>query len=332
MVNNAMRRQRNMLILLILTLVLLVQPISSVHAGSWVFGSASAAGGSRNYKLWVPSSYSNTTATPLVMVLHGCSQTPDTIAAGTQFNDLADTEGFLVVYPAQSWFANFNRCWNWFEPIHQRRGSGEPAILAAVVDDIRSSYNIDSRRVYVVGLSAGGAMAVIMGATYPDMFSAVGVAAGLEYQAGTSTLSGVLAMSQGGPDPNRQGLAAYQAMGSANRPVRVSVFHGTSDFVVYPINGEQVVTQWAQTNDYVDDGSDNDSVDDTADTTTQGQVPGGRNYIKYTYNDASGTVLLEKWTVNGMGHAWSGGSTAGSYTDPAGPDATREFWRFFSGR
>ena len=329
---NAMWRCRNLLMLFVLTLALLVQPLSSAYAGNWVFGSASAAGGSRNYKLWVPSSYTDTKATPLVMVLHGCTQTPDNIAAGTQFNNLANTEEFLVVYPEQSWFANFNRCWNWFQPIHQRRGSGEPAILAAMVDDIRSSYNIDTRQVYVTGISAGGAMAVIMGATYPDVFSAVGVVAGLEYQAATSTFAGVFAMLQGGPDPNQQGLAAYQAMGSANRPVRVSVFHGTSDFVVYPINGEQVLTQWAQTNDYVDDGTDNDSVDDTADTTTQGQVPGGRSYTKFTYNDASGNVLLEKWTVNGMGHAWPGGSTAGSFTDPAGPDATREFWRFFSGR
>ena len=315
--------------LLILMFALIAQP-QTTRAGSWVTGSITTSYGSRNYKLWVPANYTGSTAVPLVMMLHGCTQSPDDFAAGTGMNAVAESNNFLVVYPEQPSNADQNKCWKWYESAHQARGAGEPALLAALVNQIRSSYNVDGKRVYAAGLSAGGAMAVVLGATYPDLFAAIGVGSGLEYKAATNMTNAWTVMRQGGPDPNQQGLAAYQAMGSAKQRLRVIVFHGTSDYTVYPVNGDQVAAQWAQTNDYIDDGSDNNSVDATADSTTRGTVTNGYTYTRYVYNDAAGKPLLEKWMVDTMGHAWSGGSTAGSYTDPKGPNASQEVWRFFS--
>ncbi|KOA20283.1 esterase PHB depolymerase [Clostridium homopropionicum DSM 5847] len=285
----------------------------------------------REYKLYVPSGYTAGSNLPLVVMLHGCTQDPDQFAAGTQMNALAETENFLVMYPKQTTSANQNACWNFFEPTSQTRGSGEPALIAGMVNDVKSKYSVNNEAVFVTGLSAGGAMTAIMGATYPDVFKAISVGAGLEYKAATSMTAAFTAMSSGGPDPVAQGLAAYNAMGSYERVVPTMVWHGTSDSTVAPVNGNQVLTQWAETNDRADDGSSNNSIDDVADQTITGQVPGssGRAYTRYIYNDANGNSIMEKYLVTGMGHAWSGGSTAGSYTDPNGPNQSQLTWEFF---
>lgn len=281
-----------------------------------------------SFKVYVPSTYTGSPV-PLMVMLHGCTQNADDFAAGTRMNELAEEKNFLVLYPEMNPAANVNRCWNWFYDYNQHRGSGEPAVIKGMVDWVKANYAIDANRVYVAGLSAGGAMSVIMGATYPDVFRAVGVHSGLEYDAADSATAAVMAMQYGGPDPNLQGYKAYLEMGGYKRRVPVIVFHGTNDTTVYPINGHQVLSQWAQTNDYVDDGADNQSVDDTADHTVRGSA-NGRSYTQYVYVDNNGKVLLEKWIVDGLGHAWSGGSTNGSYTDPKGPDASRVMWEFFS--
>ncbi|HEY1011730.1 MAG TPA: PHB depolymerase family esterase, partial [Herpetosiphonaceae bacterium] len=325
-----MKRSGIGLLILAFAAALLLRP-QVARAGSWVNGSVSTSYGARNYRLWVPAGYAPGTPAPLVMMLHGCTQSPTDFAAGTNMNGLADANGFLVLYPEQPSSIDANKCWQWWDPAHQARGAGEPAILAAMVGDVQGGYAVDPARRYVAGISAGAAMTVIMGATYPDLFSAIGVVAGLEYKATTSKLSAYTAMSQGGPNPDTQGQLAYQAMGSAKARVRAIVFHGTSDYTVAPVNGDQVLSQWAQTNDYVDDGANNNSVDNAADATLNGSVPGGRSYVKTSYNDAAGGLLLEKWLIQGMGHAWPGGSTAGTYTDPQGPNASAELWRFFSG-
>ncbi len=317
------------LILFAVAYFFLVSP-SLIYAGTWVTDSVSNQAGSRNYKIWVPSSYNSSTAVPLVMMLHGCTQTPDDFAAGTQMNAVADSNNFLVVYPEQPSNANQSKCWNWFEAASQTRGSGEPSLLVAIVQKLATSYNIDNTRVYVVGFSAGAGMSVVLGATYPDVFSAIAVASGLEYKAATSLNNAFSAQSQGGPNPNQQGTAAYQAMGSFARKVRVIVFHGTSDFTVNTTNGNQVISQWAQTNDLADDATDNNNIVDTPATTVNGSVSGGYSYTTSIYNAPNGTSLMEKWLIQSMGHAWSGGSTAGSFTDPKGPKASNEIWRFFS--
>lgn len=321
----------------ILTLMLLL-PASAQAArqGKWLSGSVGNPHGARSYKLWVPSGYTGSARVPLVLMLHGCTQTADDFAAGTGMNAVADAHNFLVVYPEQPAEANAARCWNWFLPEHQARDAGEPALLAAVVREVGASYKVDAGRVYVAGISAGGAMAVILAVAYPDLFAGVGVSAGLEYKAATSLPEALAAQAKGGPDPNRQGQLAYQAMlgvkGVARRRgVPVIVFQGTLDVAVAPVNAEQVIGQWAQTNDYLDDDADNNTADAAAEARTSGSVPSGYNFTTSVYHDKSGKPLMEKWVVEGMRHAWSGGSSAGSYTDPKGPNASREMWRFFSG-
>lgn len=317
-------------VVLVFILSLVLAPLSSITAfATGTFTSHSYNG--RTYKLYVPSGYKSGTSTPLVVMLHGCTQDPDQFASGTGMNELAETENFLVLYPQQTSSANQNACWNWFDTAHQSRGSGEPALITGMVNEVKSKYSVDNNKVFVTGLSAGAAMSVILGATYPDVFKAIGVGSGLEYKAATSMTAAFTAMNTGGPDPKTQGRLAYQAMGSYKKVVPTIVFHGTSDYTVATINGNQVLSQWATTNDFADDGSENGTIDDIADQTIQGQASGsqGRKYTRYVYNDNNGNVVMEKYLVDGMGHAWSGGNTSGSYTDPNGPNQTQITWNFF---
>lgn len=325
-------------------------PAHAARAGSWAQkdGSVTNAAGTRNYKLWIPDRYNKRTAVPLVLMLHGCLQTPDDFAAGARMNEVADAHNFLVAYAEQPASANPYKCWNWFDPAHQTRGAGEPSLLAAIVGDVRATHKVDPDRIYAVGVSAGGAMVSILGAAYPELFNGLGISAGIEYKAATDVLGALAAQKNGGPDPNGQGTQAYQAIIGAMtatttpgkttrraspvvrlRPVHVIVFHGTLDAVVSPVNGDQVIAQWAQTNDLLDDARDNNSMDDAADSTTNGSVPNGHNFTRHVYKDTAGKSLLEKWIVHDMKHAWPGGSTAGSYTDPKAPHASAEMWRFF---
>ena len=302
-----------------------------MHKGTFHSGTFSHAPGSRPYKLYVPRNYSGGTPTPLLVALHGCTQDPDNFAAGTHFNTLADDYNFLVLYPQQSNAANLNRCWNWFIPANQERGSGEPAILAGMVDSIRSKYSVDPNRIYITGMSAGGAMAVIMGACYPDYFAAIGVHSGLEYRAAFDLVSAQLAMTRGGPDPRGQGQLAYLSAGSAARVLPVVAFHGTADYTVSPVNGDQVIQQFIATDDYADDGIANNSVSAIPSSVQNGQVPGGYSYTisTYSYRDQA---LMQHYQINGMGHAWSGGSAPppATFVDPRGPDAAWLMWNFFA--
>ncbi len=303
-----------------------VYPSSTSAAGQFTSGTY----GGKTYKVYVPNQYDAAQSYPLYVMLHGCTQDANQFAAGTQMNTLANEKGFLVLYPEQSSSANSNKCWNWFETSHQSRGSGEPSVIAGMVQKIQSNYSIQQEQVYVAGLSAGAAMSVIMGATYPDVFSGIGVGAGLEYKAATNTSSAFSAMSGGGPDPTLQGRAAYNAMGSRADLLPVIVFHGTSDYTVKPINGDQVISQWAVTNDLSATGSVNGWIDDVADNTESLQIPGGRSYTVSDYNGQDDKVWMKKVIVQSMGHAWSGGSSQGSYTDPQGPNASRMMWEFFN--
>lgn len=283
------------------------------------------------YKVYVPSSYQAGTAVPMMVMLHGCLQDPNDFAAGTKMNALAEEKGFIVLYPEMNVYANSSMCWNWFLDYNQHRGAaGEADIIKGMVDTVKGAYTIDANKVYVAGLSAGGSMASIMGATYPHVFRGVGVAAGTVYDAADTAGYALTVMDYGTGVPNTKGLAAYQEMGNYKRRMPVIVFQGSSDSTVAPVNGSEVVTSWANTNDYIDDGSDNNSMNDTYDLKTTGTVTGGRSYTKYVYNDKNGVGLIEYYYVSGMTHEWSGGSTAGSYTDPYGPDASRIMWNFFT--
>jgi poly(hydroxyalkanoate) depolymerase family esterase len=306
-------------------LALMIITPSPARAGEFV----TRIYGDRIYKIYIPDGYQKGTPIPMVVMLHGCTQNPDDFAAGTEMNAYADQFTFFAVYPDQPSASNANKCWNWFEPAHQERGAGEPAIIAGIVDEIKREYAVDGRRVYVAGISAGGAMSVIMAATYPDVFAASGVSAGLEYKAADDLPSALIAQAQGGPDPVGQGNVAYTAMGEYERVVPVIVFHGTLDVTVAPISGHQVLSQWAQTNDLASDDVDNDDIDDKPEATLPGSVPGGHTYTRYVYNDSGGVDVMEKYIVDDMRHAWSGGSSAGSYTDPMGPKASEIMWQFF---
>jgi poly(hydroxyalkanoate) depolymerase family esterase len=277
--------------------------------GRFIAGRFTHAAGSRDYKLYVPPAYKGQPL-PLVVMLHGCTQDPDDFARGTRMNEAASERGFFVLYPAQAQSANTSRCWNWFKHNHQRRGGGEPALLAAMTQDVMTRYGIDTRRVYVAGLSAGGAMATILGDAYPELFAAVGVHSGLPTGSATNAQSAFEAMRSGAKQP-------AQPIAAAGRVAPVIVFHGDQDSTVHPINGQHIVA--ART------GA-------AAPQRERARSENGREYTRTRYRDAGGQLMAEHWIVHGQGHAWSGGSATGSYTDSKGPDATDEMLRFFFSR
>jgi poly(hydroxyalkanoate) depolymerase family esterase len=283
----------------------------------------------RSYKLYVPSGYHHETPLPLLVMLHGCNQSPDDFATATEMNEYAEQHTFLVVYPAQPRSANGRRCWNWFQKRNQERGTNEPGEIVGIINQVQRDYAVDSRRIYAAGLSAGAAMCVTLGATYPDIFAAIGVCSGLQYQAATGVLKGFLVMFSGGPDPRVQGERAYNAMGSYRRTMPVIVFHGTADRAVASINADQVVLQWLHTNHLASHGLQAGDLVRKPAEVTSGTVPGGRNYTEYSYKDEHGKVILKKYLVEGMQHRWSGGSPAGTYTDPQGPKASALIVEFF---
>jgi poly(hydroxyalkanoate) depolymerase family esterase len=281
--------------------------------GEFIAGSHTSQAGTRPYKLYIPTGYAGK-ALPMIVMLHGCTQTPDDFAAGTGMNSLAEERQFFVLYPAQTPAANVSRCWNWFKPSDQQRDKGEPAIIASMTGEVMRRYRVDPLKVYVAGLSAGGAMAAVMGATHPDLYAAVGVHSGLAVGSAHDIPSAFAAM-RGTPSSSSGSTAP------AARAVRVIVFHGDRDTTVHPRNGEQVISQALGP----DAGSSKSTV-----SVEQGQVPGGHAYTRTAQTDPTGRVIREHWLVHGAGHAWSGGSARGSYTDPKGPDATRAMIRFFS--
>ncbi|WP_338416857.1 PHB depolymerase family esterase [uncultured Sphaerotilus sp.] len=263
--------------------------------------------GARDYKLYLPPSPAGQRPAPrpLLLMLHGCTQTPDDFATGTRMNDAARTGGFLVLYPAQSAFANLQRCWNWFKHNHQQRDRGEAALLADLTWEVVQTHGVDPARVWVAGLSAGGAMAAVLGETYPERFAAVGLHSGVPTGL-ASDLFKAMAVMKSGPT----GATAP----SATPPPPTIVFHGDHDTMVHPTNADEAMRPFEALGTR---------------ETTQGQTDQGVAYTVHRVRNAAGQVLAEQWMVHGAGHAWSGGSAAGTYTDPTGPDATAAMVAFF---
>ncbi|MBV8662147.1 MAG: PHB depolymerase family esterase [Hyphomicrobiales bacterium] len=261
--------------------------------------------GSRTYKVFVPSGYRGQ-ALPVVVMLHGCTQNPDDFAIGTRMNELAEEQTFLVAYPRQPESANVQKCWNWFKVGDQRREGGEPSLIAGIASAVVAEFSADPTRVYVAGMSAGGAAAAIMAATYPDLFAAVGIHSGLACGAAKDIPSAFAAMGGGG---------AVRRRGEGPSAPTI-VFHGDGDRTVNPVNGDHVVAQASPDAPLTK-------------VVYHGQTSGGLTYTRTVQADDAGREVLEQWVVHGAGHAWSGGSARGSYTEPRGPDASAEMMRFF---
>lgn len=298
--------------------------VVAAQPGKWISGEHAE----REYKLYVPSSYGERPA-PLVVMLHGCTQSPETFAESTRMNFHAEGGGFLVLYPAQKLSANPTRCWNWFTPRNQARGSGEPAEIVGTIEQVSREYAVDRKRVYVAGLSAGASMSAVLAACYPDVFSAAAIHDGTMYKSASSLVEAQKVMLTGkAPDPERLGAEAWACGGKRALTLPVMVWHGQGDNVVNRNNAELIVRQFIALNDLADDGKSNGSAKKQAPSTKSGAVDGGHRYtvISHAYQ---GRPLVEYYEVAEMGHAWSGGKDDLMFSDAKGPDASLLMWNFF---
>ncbi|WP_043527629.1 alpha/beta hydrolase family esterase [Litchfieldella xinjiangensis] len=291
--------------------------------GKFIAGTFANQAGTRDYKLYIPSG-DHEQPLPLVVMLHGCTQNPDDFAIGTGMNRLAEAQPCYVLYPAQPAAANSSKCWNWFKASDQQRERGEPSIIAGMTRQVLDEHRLDEQRVYVAGLSAGGAMAATLAMTYPELYAAVGVHSGLPHAAAHDLPSAFAAM-QGGSGP----LASHGKGGAYGSPATAAgvpaiVFHGDRDTTVNPCNGDRVAAQCAPSVN-----ARSDTGETMAEREARGRVDKGHSYTCVTRHDASGAPIQEQWRIHGAGHAWSGGDARGSYTDPKGPDASKEMLRFF---
>jgi len=274
--------------------------------------SYACAAGRRTYKLYIPQRHSGSRR-PLLVMLHGGTQDADDFAVGTRMNDLAEEHGFLVAYPVQCRRANASLCWNWFKPEDQRRDAGEPSIIAGLTSEIVSEFEIDPQRVFIAGLSAGGAMAAVMGTNYPELYAAVGIHSGLTYKCATDLPSALSAMRGDNCGQHRKRRTNPASDNSPRTPT--IIFHGDADQIVHPSNAAKIVEALAKPHDRVERVVVSPSA--------------SRTYSRVVVRDQTGRASIEEWVIHGSGHAWSGGSLDGSYTDPRGPDASSEMIRFF---
>jgi poly(hydroxyalkanoate) depolymerase family esterase len=297
------------------------EPAREADASKFISNSFDADFGSLRYKLFIPSKYTGAPL-PLIVMLHGCGQDADDFAFGTGMNELAEKVRCLVAYPEQSPSANYGKCWNWFEESNHLRGQGEPALIAGVTQKILAEYAVDRTRVCVAGLSSGGAMAVILGRTYPDLFTSVGCHSGLAHGSATDRYGAMLAMRDGAD------LGALAKTGPA-ASLPIIVFHGDMDSTVHWKNSVGVVQQ--SIDSYAAQMRHARAKVEIALSEETGEAT-GRGFTRKVHRGAAGEIVAEQWTVHGSGHAWSGGRRSGSYTDTNGPDASKEMLRFFMRR
>lgn len=275
------------------------------------WGTYARGGDERRWRLYVPVRAATAGAAPLLVLLHGCTQDAEDLARGTRMDDEAERAGMLVLYPEQPSRANQLRCWNWFDPAHQTRDDGEPALLAALIAEVASTHGVDARRVHVAGVSAGGAMALLLAANYPERFASAASLSGVPLGVVRSPAEAWQVMRTGAPAPGPSPDAVRAMMGARARAVPLLVVHGAADATVIPANGRQTAAQWAAATNATPAGETRVEAHD-----------GVRAHTETRWRDASGRDVVELVEIEGLGHAWSGGSSAGTYSDPVPPSAS----------
>jgi len=280
------------------------------------------AAGARSYKLYVTPPVAGE-APPLFVMLHGCDQDAAGFAAGTRMNELADECRGVVLYPEQCRMINPMGCWNWHDIKHQSAAHGEPSLIAGMTRQVVAERGIDPTRIYVAGLSAGGAMALILGQEYPDLYAAVGVHSGVPSGVATDLLSALRTMSAGPLDGK---VTRTNARPRKSRTVPTIVFHGDADKTVHPSNGA-AIHDLSRPRKRRAAGVTLLPADRS--TKTRMRARNGARAVTRTHHSTGGIPDAELWVVHGGGHAWAGGSPGEAYTDSGGPDASREMVRFF---
>ena len=312
---------RGMLVVGMSSMVTRADHVAATKTGQFTMREISTEHGVRRYKLFIPGGYDGSKAFPLVVMLHGCTQDADDIARGTRLNESAEEKSVLVAYPEQPETANPRKCWNWYEPAHQKRDEGEPALIAAITRQVMGEFRVDRRRVYVAGVSAGAAMAVTVALLYPELYAAVGSHSGIPYGAATTVTEALSAMQGKAGNLGTLATKARTAMGTRVRPIPAIVFQGASDHVVNAMNAVQLVEQISASHGTSDKGKTMGVMGEKVDSA------GGYHYTRTVHG--SGDATIEIWVVQELGHAWSGGSADGTFTDAKGPNATHEMLRFF---
>jgi poly(hydroxyalkanoate) depolymerase family esterase len=291
--------------------------------GRFVQEQYDGAGGARSYMLYIPSGYDGARQLPLVVALHGCTQSAADLAAGSRLNVAAERDTFLVAYPEQSPDAHPMKCWNWYLPEHQKRDDGEPALVAGITRQVQQQYSVDTTRTFLAGISAGAALAVHTAVAYFELYRALALHAGVPYRAAASMAEALEVLQSGIADPQAHVFPARAQFDIIARTLPVIIFHGQRDALVAVRNGEQLARQWLALHRVHPDAASNGGV------TTAGTSLGGYHYTRTVHTNEHAQTLVELWLVDELGHAWSGGSRDGTYTDAAGPDATAEMLRFF---
>lgn len=302
---------------------------STAASGDLVQKSYSSGFGSRTYYVYEPSWYDGGEDVPMFVCLHGCTQDGQTFADETRMPEIAEEEGFVPIFPETD--AHTNDCWHWWDDGHRRRGNGEADEIAGIVDEVKGDYTIDDDRVYLTGFSAGGGMTGDLVAEYADVYAGVATVAGFPYGAADGEMDAQTVMSSGSGNPEELGDEAYDAMEGYNitRLLPTIVIHGSDDFTVDTVNGEEATIQATQTNDLAYNDQDDDAIDDEADNVETGTT-GGYDWTRREFEDPNGNVVTVEIIIDGLGHDWPGGATGGSYTAPDAPDGSQIMWDYLS--
>lgn len=314
-----------------LAITIFLLSVNSQAAGQFVKENFQNQFGSRDYYKFTPQNYNAEKKYPLLVALHGCTQTAIEFASESGFNDLADKYGFIAIYPEQSYSDNILRCWNWFKPENQKRGGGENGLIVALVEKLKSELNIDASKIFITGLSAGAAMASNIYGCHMDLFSGLGVHSGLEFRAATTEVEAQQVIRNGATqDLNLSARAAIRCNSADAKMGKIVVIRGSHDKVVNPVNSDRTISQFAKINDWLDDSNDNLSQSTNPIDSKVDRVPNGYVY-RVDLSGGKDGVHIAAVTVMGMGHAWSGAHKPGQYADTKGPDAAEIMWQFFNG-